>query len=74
MGKGGIMNDRRPVGMILHEEADRMYVICSDGTAYSAKVGSPGIVMGWHEIDPIPGTPATCNRSSTARWIWEAVR
>lgn len=52
------MNDRRPVGMILHEKADRMYVICSDGTAYSAKVGHPGIVMGWHEIDPIPGTPA----------------
>lgn len=52
------MSKRRPVGIILHEKADRMYVICDDGTAYSAKVGHPGIVMGWHEIDPIPGTAA----------------
>ncbi len=52
------MSDKRPVGIVLHEKADRMYVICADGTAYSAKVGHPGIVMGWHEIDPIPGTPA----------------
>ncbi len=52
------MSDRKPVGIVLHESADRMYVISDDGTAYSAKVGTPGIVLGWHEIDPIPGTEA----------------
>ena len=52
------MGERRPVGIVLHEGADRIYVICDDGTAYSAKVGAPGIVLGWHEIEPIPGTAA----------------
>jgi hypothetical protein len=53
------MTEKKPVGIVLHEKADRLYVICEDGSAYSAKVGQPGIVMGWHEIDPIPGTSAS---------------
>ena len=58
------MSKRRPVGIVLHDKVDRMYVICDDGTAYSAKVGHPGIVMGWHEIDPIPGSEAADSRGS----------